>query len=282
MLNELEIKFLWRGPGGINYILTLDARGYVGLRNYTNRGGGSRSLPDRDHRAPIWLKLVRHGEIVTGYASTNGKLWREVGEMRPNKDLPELLYAGIMGTGFKEPATLAVLDQVRVTGAKDAEYWKPRIVLTDGTELTWPVASVDAADAVLEGDPPVKRVSRPLLARLQFVPHDALPDNLRRTGISLRNGDFVDGEIRTIRDGQVEISSVLFGIRRYELAREVAAVQFANPAPQPTAWTIDLTDGSQLRAQALTAKDSVLRVQSRLLPGLEFSAPEILGIRRAR
>lgn len=268
------------GAGGINYILTLDARGHVNLRNYTNRGGGGRSFPGLHHRTPIWLKLRRQDAVVTGYASKDGKLWREVAAVRPNKNLPEVLYAGIMGTGFKEPETQAVLDQVRVTAVQDEDHWQPRVILTGGAELTWPVTGLDEARVTFEVDQPIPRLPRTALARLQFVPSESLPGNLRGSGVSLRNGDYVKGEIRMIREGRVTVSSILFGIQHFDLAGEVAAVQFVEPHFKQTRWEVKLADGSRLWVDEVKLAGDRLQVQHRQLPRWSFSMEQLKGIRR--
>ncbi|WP_128381428.1 ABC transporter permease subunit [Streptomyces cavernae] len=53
--------------------------------DYTHDLAGSATRPDEDR----WLRLVRKGDVLTGYESADGKDWRRVGSVRP---------AGLTGT----------------------------------------------------------------------------------------------------------------------------------------------------------------------------------------
>jgi hypothetical protein len=50
----------------------------------------------------------------------------------------------------------------------------------------------------------------------------------------LVSGDFFEGDLVQIESGQITMSSVLFGLRRFSISKEAAAVVLRGPTPQTT------------------------------------------------
>lgn len=92
------------------------------------------------------------------------------------------------------------------------------------------------------------RVSLIEVAALVFAPTDLAPWLGRRRGVVLPNGDFLDGEFRGLTPPRVRVSTVLFGIRQFEIGRECSAVILHPPTPVPARWEIRTFDGTRLRA----------------------------------
>lgn len=64
-----------------------------------------------------WLRLRRHGHTFTGYFSTDGKSWTNVGSVMVA--LKKRIYAGLaVRSGLQKITTTVKFDQVRVTGWK--------------------------------------------------------------------------------------------------------------------------------------------------------------------
>jgi hypothetical protein len=84
--------------------------------------------------APVWLRLVRRGDAVTGYESADGTTWREVGTLAlPGR--PERVEAGLVTaagpigspgcvTYRTCPVSTATFDQVSLTAAPPGDPWR--------------------------------------------------------------------------------------------------------------------------------------------------------------
>ncbi len=108
-----------------------------------------------------------------------------------------------------------------------------------------------------------------------LTPYRASALRASRPGVMLVSGDFVEGEIKSIQNGQIKLGSVLFGERSFEVGREAAAVmlrKFALPAEQ---FEIRLRDGSVLFARALRAEVDMLVLDDPFLRGLCFPAAQL-------
>lgn len=75
----------------------------------------------------------------------------------------------------------------------------------------------------------------------------------RRTGVLTERGEFMEGDIREIANGQVRVNSVIFGPTTYRLD-DVASIVLRAPDPLDTAYRVHLTDGSVLMARAISPK----------------------------
>ena len=87
----------------------------------TSAGGESEHTPAEDTiSAPCWVKLVRAGDVFTGYVSADGKTWRQLGEST-TVVMPKDAFWGIAvsahATDTETPGLTAtsVVDSVAVT-----------------------------------------------------------------------------------------------------------------------------------------------------------------------
>jgi ABC-type transport system involved in multi-copper enzyme maturation permease subunit len=91
---------------------------------------------------PRWLRLVRSGDSITGYASTNGHHWTEVGSADLS-GLPVTVQVGIFGTspltfrgdtGYPTLAT-ATFDHLTVDGSPTSNSWLGQDIGTGRTSF---------------------------------------------------------------------------------------------------------------------------------------------------
>ena len=64
--------------------------------------------------APHWLKLVRSGEVLTGFRSPDGQNWTQIAAQKLNQ-LPATIYVGLAVSAHSTGATTAKIDHVTVT-----------------------------------------------------------------------------------------------------------------------------------------------------------------------
>jgi hypothetical protein len=101
-----------------------------------------------------------------------------------------------------------------------------------------------------------------------------------RPGVLLDKGDFVDGNFLGITDGQVKVSSILFGTRSFDTKKEVLAVALREISPTPANYEIRLRDQSLLPAAAVTFERDALVVQDSILGAVRFPASELAVFQR--
>ncbi len=81
-----------------NIALLFNPRTGVRLTSRTNAGQGSiRNGTIKTEMIPCWLKLIRKGDIVTGFHSIDGKKWEQVG-LPVNINMPDNIFAGLAVT----------------------------------------------------------------------------------------------------------------------------------------------------------------------------------------
>jgi hypothetical protein len=96
--------------------------------------------------------------------------------------------------------------------------------------------------------------------RFQFVPErfSALIAS-GRPGVLLSTGQFLDGDCRGIKRGQVTISSVLMGLREFDIHHEVIAVTLRRAAPAgDRKYVAHTDDGSVWFASAVEMDGQIL------------------------
>jgi hypothetical protein len=101
-------------------------------------------------------------------------------------------------------------------------------------------------------------------ARIIF--RELTPDMLARIpaghgGVLLRAGDFVEGEFKAIASARVHLSSVLFGLQRFEVGNQAACVVLRDPDPLKAAHVIRTTDGSIYMAKSAKVEREKLVVE---------------------
>src|SRR5688572_29673625 len=80
-----------------------------------------------------------------------------------------------------------------------------------------------------------------------------------RTGVVLANGDFIDGDV-AIRDGNVNVSSVLFGVRRFNTYDQTTAIILRDVATGHGKLRVRATDGTVLIASGIVIERGKFRV----------------------
>ncbi len=123
------------------------------------------------------------------------------------------------------------------------------------------------------------------IARVIFQrPGRPLPFELAadRTGLFLKNGDFFEGDFRSIKDRSLVVSSVLFGRRTFRTDNSDAAALVLNDfAPAPARYEIRLLDGSTLRSNAARSQGNAIVVTETMLGEMRLPAKDLVEIRRA-
>jgi hypothetical protein len=129
------------------------------------------------------------------------------------------------------------------------------IVLVSGAIIDAPIRSASDSSIHLKGVFEKQTVPLAKVARLHVKPltaefASAIPKG--RTGVLLKNRDFIDGDFAGIENGRVKIVSVLFGNRTFNLAKEVVAVVLRGNEPRPWRWLVAARDGTLVYGKSLS------------------------------
>mgnify|MGYP005850231551 CR=1 FL=1 len=100
-------------------------------------------------------------------------------------------------------------------------------------------------------------------------------------GAVLSNGDFFAGELLAIKDNQLAVSSVLFGIRRFRLGQDVQSFWVRVPRKLDGPRLLNLSDGSSLEASNAVLRDGKLHLEHALAGRLALQPRDIREIRVA-
>ncbi len=193
-----------------------------------------------------WLRLKRNGDMFASYQSRNGRQWSLVD--RITLSLPEEIFVGLaVASGHEARLSRATFDHVREGPWLANPSFAPRVELRNGSVVLWPIQSADGT-RIRFGGPPA-RPSLPLqqVAKILFnwVPYrQAAKVNSGQPGILLASGEFLEGEFYGFDNGQVLLSSVLFGLRQYDAGQEVIAVVLHKSRGTTPQYEVTTADGS--------------------------------------
>lgn len=247
-------------------------------------------LPRPDLAAPQWLKLRRTGPTFAALRSANGARWEPVGEL----DLPMLdpVFVGLCALGQGQPAPTprarnarSSLDSVREGPTLPLKPFDPRIELRSGSASMARIARADAVEIILDAPAWPRRIQNSAVACIQW---HWVPSNLRRVlragrpGVLLASGEFVEGEFRGLAQGRVRISSVLLGLRSYELNRDVLALVLHQPGEPAGPFEVTTADGSVWLGTELELGRDEIVLQEPALGVQRVPIYALQGFRRAR
>lgn len=129
------------------------------------------------------------------------------------------------------------------------------VILRGGSRIVGAVGFADATSTVItraDGariSVPTTEVARILFRRFGEDLPGLLPPG--RRGVITSDGDFLEGELRGIQDGQVRVSSLLFGMRSLGAGYGAIAVSLRDIAAARSRFVVRCVDGSLLLADDL-------------------------------
>jgi hypothetical protein len=239
--------------------------------------GSTAFKPNEEQNPQAWLRLTRHGEMISAFRSHDGKFWQLVDSRKIAMDQKVLIGLCAWTTGNAWTGG-AQIDSVRIVpGTPGLSYFpggdslSQGIMLRDGNIIACEIKGMDAIGIHYDRAGKSESIPADRVARLIFspVPPDfAAPTE--KTGVLLTSGDFIEGEVTGVsvqpvewpRKPQLKVSarSVLFGPRNFETAREVIAVDLAPVTPAAANFEVRTTDGSLTRAKTVTVTKEGLMV----------------------
>jgi hypothetical protein len=100
-----------------------------------------------------------------------------------------------------------------------------------------------------------------------------------RTGLLLKNNDFIECDFKGISHGKIQISSVLFGLKSFDPGR-VLALALRDPKPTPAKFELRTRSDSHLLINLFSLDKDRLTIQDATMAGLQITTSELAEIRR--
>ena len=180
-----------------------------------------------------------------------GAAWGHGGSM------PNEMYVGLAAAG--PDVVRATFDSVRVELDRPVSPCIGGVMLRSGSIIAGRVMSADSREVRLDrGQNLVIPASQsPRILLRPAGREDGLIHG--RAGVLLVSGDFFEATLDRLRDGRAECSSVMFGVRKFEI-EHVAAIALADPCLRASAYELVATDGSILKATSVVADGAMLKI----------------------
>ena len=264
--------------------------GLNGGFQWRTQNGGPTSIKVRmDLTVPSWVRLRREGDNILAYHSRNGRRWHLLDKVYlplPPQMLVGLAVAGAVPATPPRGATRlqeADFDYVREGRSLPLTSFVPRVQLRSGSILGAGQAVSPTGDEFrfegIDYKPPVASTH---IANVQFqwLPTaQAARINLGRPGAVVSSGDFIEGEFRGWTEDEVRLSSVLFGVRRYDINSQLLAVILHAPAPPRVPYEIETWDGSFWRVESYILAENAVVVQEPLLGQVRIPSYQLRSLR---
>lgn len=157
------------------------------------------------------------------------------------------------------------------------------VLLRDGSFIAGPVAFADVSAVRLSygGRKDVPLLNSKVARIFIHPPRQPLRFAVAggRTGLFLKTGDFFESDFHSIEHGALNMSSVLFGMKRYWMqSSDPVAVILNECAPSAGAFEVRLLDGSLFRALKLTATADGVTLEEPVLGRFFVPASDLLDI----
>ena len=274
-------------PDAVNIFFGVNAGG-GGMFQYREQTGGDTSEFQRpDLFAPQWLKLKRTGNRISAFKSGNGRKWTLVQEL--DVSFPDEVLAGIavtgIGAGPLGERQFSMCDNLQIGYSLPQNPYRPVVHLQSGSSVVGRIRGASDSELMFMGPLPKSPLARSAVSRIDFqwVPYrySSFLNETLRPGILLASGDFIEGEFKGVQENNAIISSVLTGIRSYDLNQDVLCVLLRPPSAQkPYAFQVSTIDGSRWLATDLQFGRNELVVRDAALGACRLPIYELAEIRR--
>jgi hypothetical protein len=231
--------------------------------------------------APQWLKLRRRGNEFSAFISQNGRVWSLIEKVSMAMD--ENFYVGLAVASAQDAVlNWTTFSRVRAARRLMNEDFTPQLDLISGSVVTGRPLYADKTEMTLTDENGTARVPTSRIARVAFAPLGELAWKTRvsRPGVWVSNGDFFDGEFRGIENRKLTISSVLYGLRTFDIDDEVLALVMQPRKQSRAEFEVETTGGWFLHGSEFALGDGEIKLSEGALGEVRVPAFEIIELRR--
>lgn len=229
-----------------------------------------------------WVKLRRRGAEISGYKSRDGRQWVLI--ETAHVPMPEEICVGLVVASAREDVVnWTTFDHVREAPKLMREDFTPQIELMGGSVIVGRPSFADTEAVGFVNPPGWARLPTPAVTRLLYAPLSSdlwWKTQASRPGVWVRNGDYFDGDFQGISGDRVRMSSVLYGLRTFDVDDEVVAVVLRSRAVTEPKVELLGVDGSVLLASAMWFADGDVVLKEPALGEVRVPAIQIAELRR--
>jgi len=248
-----------------------------------DKGGSTQTGSDPDMRPPYWIRLKRDVEAFTAFMSRDGRHW--IATRKIELPIGREMFVGLAVSGGQSGfLNRALFDRVEEAPALRNRWFVPRVNLKSGSVAAGHIVEMDDTMIRFQDENGARSVPVHEVVNLRF---QLVPERFSalvasgRPGALLSTGQFLDGDCRGIKSGKVTISSVLMGLRRFDIHHEVIAVILRRAAPAGDREYVAYTDdGSVWFASAVEMDGQVLVLRESSLGLRRVLLHQLVELRR--
>ena len=241
--------------------------------------GSAEAAPAAGTKPYQWVRLIRAGDLFSGFCSSDGVTWALVGTVRVKMSATACVGLACAAT-LNQAAVGATFDHVTVTaqdmgpaeglGLVDGSLVAGKAKTLDGQTLKYLDAS--GGEQTLPAEAVAHLFTRPLPPDLR----KALAQ--RKEGVSLLTGDEMEGSVQGLRDGKFTVASLILGQQSPPLAKTLLAV--LRPVKAGGAFSISTRDGSSYRCKTVTVGDDTVVAEGGVAGTVSLKTAEVVAVER--
>jgi len=157
--------------------------------------------------------------------------------------------------------------------------YSPGVLLENGSLLPGTINSADRSSVRVAGiESPISRVH---VARLMFQTIAEQQETVLqrgRTGVLLKSGDFIEGDFNGIRNGEIDIGSVVLGPKKVSVNQAVAVI-LRHVRSTPANYEVTTHNGGLYRAATLRLQNDAVLVSDPALGAIKIPVGELRDLR---
>ena len=160
---------------------------------------------------------------------------------------------------------------------------QPSAMSLNGTLIAGRVTAIDDTKVSIENQPPQFFLSIGNTAAVFFTAMDYRQIDVlrsRNTGVLLKGGDFFEGRLLGLKDGRVELESVLFGRKSFAVGTEAEALWIRPPKIDPAAYTVRTRNGSVILAKSVSLTPDGVEISQPPLRKYGIPQADLVQLRR--
>lgn len=156
----------------------------------------------------------------------------------------------------------------------------PGVMMVGGSIIARRVHAADNTSIRFSDSAAEPALSTVNVARILFqpLPKETATRHEGRTGLLLKNQDFIEGEFRGLAQDKIKMSSVLFGIKNYDVG-QVLTLVLRDLKPVPTKFTLKTRNESLFLVNRLRLEAGFIAVQDAALGGFSVPAPDLIELK---
>ncbi len=259
---------------------TAERGGAFQSRNF--EGHAPQVMAQPDIRIGTWLKLRRRGNDFTAFKSENGRHWTMVEQTQ--LPMREEYYVGLaVASAREDTVNWTTFDRVREGVKLSNEDFTPQVELVSGSVISGRPLFANNQQIEFVGGLKVVPVPTARVARIIYQPMSsqvAWRSRASAAGVWVQSGDFFEGEFQQIDGDKLRVSSVLYGIRTFDVDEDVVAAVLANlTRTQQSTVEVDINDGSRLVGSSFVFADGEIVLRESALGDVRVPAFQIREMR---